>query len=186
MQYALIKVKNNSGETSFRIISAVEISTIRSQKNKIKVVELDEEKAPLKICYGAFLPQPETDEKKAMEYISSAKGYMACSVYDGSCYHLGIIDIYSIGPIKRGMTFTIPVVGLLQTDLTIPPTKSRPLTVFLRYANLNPYPNVLARDGLFGFLAVEKRLTKNKIVTKDNWCEFVDDSRLYRTAIKVR
>ncbi|NQZ49312.1 MAG: hypothetical protein HRT95_03715 [Moritella sp.] len=204
MQYAIMAFGKEKKKT---LICASEVAIIdKAFKNKNADFILDtdhsdkyEESLSLKLVYGCYRVNPQTNSKVDVEsLINAAVNTWLCTFDDESTVYLGIEDvkIYTADIVYRDCghsscstehktsDLAFSALVLAPDDLNFGSAKSQSVTAFVRYHQFDPVMNIVNREGLFSFDVEEKR-TKSVAVTKDNWKSFIDPKRALRSASKM-
>lgn len=179
MQYAIIKLANIKV-----LIDALELQSLQIHKNEIFDVEEDEENLPMKIVYGAYLPQYSETPQQAIQSMTNANHHWLGYVSKNQCFKVGLTELKTYNPVSIGQTFYIPFAALVSTNVNVNKNSKKAISAFLRYGNKPVDENIINRKGIFAINAQENRI-KNRTVTQENWLEFVDDNRAILSATKI-
>lgn len=180
MQYAIIKLANIKV-----LIDALELQSLQIHKNEIFDVEDDdEENLPMKIVYGAYLPQYSETSHQAIESMVKANRHWLGYVSKNQCFKIGLTELKTYDPVSLAQTFYIPFAALVSTNVNVNKNSKKAISAFLRYSDKPVDENIINRKGIFAINAQENRI-KNRIVTQENWLEFVDDNRAILSATKI-
>lgn len=180
MQYAIMKASNAKV-----LIDALELHAITNHKDQIKdVLETDDENLPLKVVYGAYLPQYGQSIEDATKAMIESNRHWLGYIRDNQCFKIGLTELKTYEAVPKGKTFYIPFSALISTNVDVNRNSRKAVSAFLRYENMRPDENILNRKGFFAINAQENRI-KNREVNQENWLEFVDDERANLSASKI-
>ncbi|AWC30993.1 hypothetical protein R6231_14585 [Bacillus cytotoxicus] len=185
MQYAIMAINENLNV----LIDAVEVSALNDygqREDEVKVCPLEDDVQQLRVVYGVFMPQPNSEREKIIKQVKESVGYIishieleqdSCCIVDMELVDIELYEQYGEGTYNpRGQY--IPFAALIRTDHAIPQLKKRAITSFLRYGNMGALTNVLNRFGIFSIRDEERRIKKE--VTVEGWKEFIDESRVMK------
>lgn len=190
MQYAIMKM----GENLNLLIDAVEVSALDDyahRENEVKDIPLSDDVQELKVVYGVFMRQPDSEKEETVKQVKESIGYVishieldedACCIIDMELVDIQLYEQYGEGTYNPNGRY-IPFAALIRTGFVIPKLNQRAITAFLRYENMGPLTNVLNRFGIFSIRDEEQRIRKEVTVWKEFieiWKEFIDEERVMR------
>jgi len=185
MQYAIMKIQEDLNI----LIDALEVSALDNyshRENEVSVVPLSDDVQDLKVVYGVFMPQPDSEKEEVVKQITESVGYIisnieleeeTCCIIDMELVDIELYEQYGEGTYNPKGQY-IPFAALIRTGREIPKLKQRAITAFLRYANMGPLTNTLNRFGIFSIRDEERRIKKE--VTVEKWKEFIDEERVMK------
>jgi hypothetical protein len=179
MHYALFQI----GLDKKGIMDVHEYSALHTFRDAIQDVDEPEESMPLKIVYGSYKPQPEhRDVDVIRTHMEQSRGFRLGHVMADGCRAIELCDFFAFEPLRRGLALDVPFAALIRTHVEMPTGDRQAVTAFLRYAEqMTPATNILNRPGVFALKAQERR-PNGATVTRQNWCEFVDENRAVHAA----
>lgn len=186
MQYAVIEIQGR-----MLLIAANELQSLEAFGNTITDQnKIDEEQHPYTICYGSYMPQPDIDEKQAMEHFNSSIDSWIGYIDEDKCHLIDFHDAQPMEPEHRGLLTFIPFAALIQTHPEIiekigKKSQAQAVTGFLRFDEMSPATNILNRPGIIALKGVERRI-KGEPVNKANWHKHIDWDRAMRTARTIK
>jgi hypothetical protein len=185
MQYAMIEIKQQK-----LLISANEMQSLNLFRNSIADLPyLNEAEHPYHICYGCYMPQPNTDEVKALEDFKAVQDHWIGYVDQDKCYSIAFHEAEALESLHRGKRFSFPFAALIQADESVikkigDQASVQAVTGFLRYLDqMTPATNILNRPGIIALKGIERRL---KQVIPSDWRRHIDRDRARRTAVSIK
>ncbi|UYX55865.1 hypothetical protein M3Y14_32055 (plasmid) [Bacillus thuringiensis] len=179
MQYAVMQIKEDLNI----LIDAMEVSALDEygqKEDEIRVCPLDDNVQQLKVVYGVFIAQPNSEKdiviKKVEESVNNIISHIELEQKSCCIVDMELVDIELYKYYLKGRN--IPFAALIRTNCVIPKLKQRAITSFLRYGNMGALTNVLNRFGIFSIRDEERRIKKE--VTLEEWKEYIDESRIIK------
>ena len=184
MQYALFKVRQQE-----LLLDANEMHSLNTFGDSIKDLPMPDEAGNYRLCYGSYMPQPNTDEFRARKDLKIVPGYWIGHVEEDKCHLIAISDVEVLEPpvCRLGKALYFPFAALIKaSDSVIEKigSKSRQgVTSFLRYESMSPATNVLNRPGIIALKGIERRRTEARFAF--GWRRHIDISRAARIAADI-
>lgn len=184
MQYAYMPIGR---ERVMHVLDACELFHLDTAVDGKPVVK-DDPPPPDEGChhlvYGAFLPNKDTTVEKSREYLKYAVGHVLQVSRPKRISFLGLEGIWLGGLVVRGRSWRLPVAALVTGSMEFARDKTAfGKTAYLHYANLSVVENILTRPGVLSLKTAERRYPGS--IRAGNWQEFVDEKRMYATAVAV-
>ena len=185
MQYAIMKIR----EDLHILIDALEVSALDDyahRENEVKSFVLSDDVQELKVVYGVFMPQPDSEIEEVVTQVKESIGYVIsnieltedeCSIVEMELVDIQLYEQYGEG-IYNARGQDIPFAALIRTEREIPKLKQPAISAFLRYDNMGALTNVLNRFGIFSIRDEERKIKEE--VTVEGWKEFIDEGRVMR------
>lgn len=188
MQYALFEISDKK-----ILMDVAEHQSLLLYEDNIKDQPFpDENSLPFYLCYGKYMNgSNHVSEEETEERFFSAVGHWLGTVILDKSYFIAFHSVEGMPPRHKGHQIYMPFAALIQADqkvidLIANQNSCRAVTSFVRFiTQMTPATNVLNRPGVFAFKGIEKRKTKNKTISKDNWTDFIDWPRMKRTASDI-
>lgn len=185
MQYALFNVGNQK-----ILLDANEFYVLKNWEEKPvkELSDFDESEHPYYVCYGGYM-FPEKSDKNIHKKIKSLENFWLAAVDDYAryCHQIAFYSVYTFPVISCGHQNIVPFAALIKSDQCIISKISSysgfAVTAFLRVKDWDIATNILNREGVFAFNAVEKRFKQP--VDEDNWKRFISEKRAIRCANRL-
>ncbi len=186
-QFALAKIADHE-----QLFDTNEVEALNHHFGAIgdaaRPTDVDRAMWPLRLMYGAFLPQPflslDSAERALKEAVPKWHGW----VKGDACFALGICAIKTYPAVDFNGP-RIPVAVLVQasgdTFALMDGAAPQVISAFVRYANRTPTENLQERPGILALKGEEKNL-KTPMLMLHNWKQSIDDARARRAAERIR
>lgn len=186
-QFALAKVADRE-----QLFDAQEVEALDRHFDAIgdaaRPTENDRAMWPLRLMYGAFLPQPFLSLNGAEQALNDAVPKWHGWVKDDACFALGVCAIKTYPAVDYHGP-RIPVSVLVQasedTFALMEGVAPQAISAFVRYSNRTPTENLQERPGILALKGEEKNL-KTPLLMLHNWKQSIDDARARRVAERIR
>jgi len=142
---------------------------------------------PLRVMYGAFLPQPSLSPTPllALDALNDTVPKWHGWVKDDACYALGVCAIKTYPSVSGRIPVAVLVQASEDTFSLMTARAPQAVSAFVRYANLSATENLHERPGVLAIKGEEKNI-KTGTPTLYNWTQSIDDSRARRVAERLR
>lgn len=187
MQYALTKFSNRA--IAHRLLDVCEATYLGLEKRtgKVQVDRPDTvgfDTAPLRLVYGAFLPNPETDEGAATDLLGDLDGNILQVSLPGRVTYLGLEEIAPEAAVRFGGKYYVPFGALIRTRIPFADDLGQYAVTAYPYCDEeSPEDNVVRREGILALKSEERRFMKR--ISPKNWRQWVDVAQVRRAAAQV-